>query len=333
MRRAILVGVLIALAVPSGARASFPGANGKIAFMGGAGQGSYTVEQDGSGEKLILPMTTQPSWSATGTRLVFFSDVDNSISTASPDGTDVQFVCYCLATNAEGGFTWAPDSSKVAYSEASICGECNDTFDVFSVNLDGSGLTNLTNSPDDSEIWPDWSPDGTKIAFSKNGHLATMNPNGTGAALLPGEPAGTTPSWSPDGGRLAYTAFDGSDNEIFVINGDGTGQTQLTDNTATDAYPAWSPDGTKIAFVSARDGTPEIYLMNVDGSAQTRLTSDSLNNSDLDWQPLPGPKREDYKNQAQFCKAQRDFLGAQPFLERYGEGANAYGKCVSGKSA
>jgi Tol biopolymer transport system component len=333
-RAGLLAGVFAALALPGVAQATFPGANGKIAFMGGpGGQGTYTVEPDGSAEQLILPMTTQPSWSSTGARLVFFSDIDGTISTANPDGTGVQVVCFCLSTNAEGGFTWAPDGSKIVYSEASICGECNDTFDIWSVNLDGSGLTNLTNSPDDIEIWPEWSPDGTKVALSKNEHLATMNPDGTGLALLPGEPVGTTPSWSPDGSPLAYAVFDGNDYEIFVINADGIGRTQLTDNAALDASPAWSPDGTKIAFVSDRDGNPEIYVMSADGSTQTRLTTDPLNNSDLDWQPLPGPRREEFKNQAHFCKAQRDFLGDQAFRERYGDGANAYGKCVSAKGA
>jgi Fibronectin type III domain len=45
----------------------------------------------------------------------------------------------------------------------------------------------------------------------------------------------------------------------------------------------------------------------------------------------PGPSREDYRNGAQFCKAARDFLGDSAFRERYGGGASAYGKCVSGK--
>ena len=50
-----------------------------------------------------------------------------------------------------------------------------------------------------------------------------------------------------------------------------------------------------------------------------------------DWQPVPGPKRSDYKNAAQFCKAERDFLGEEGFGKKYatnGTAANANGKCV-----
>jgi hypothetical protein len=57
-------------------------------------------------------------------------------------------------------------------------------------------------------------------------------------------------------------------------------------------------------------------------------------NADPDWQPIPGPLRADYKNQSAFCRVERDFLGDQQFGARYGKngnGANAFGKCVSGK--
>jgi Tol biopolymer transport system component len=70
------------------------------------------------------------------------------------------------------------------------------------------------------------------------------------------------------------------------MRADGSEQTRLTDNSATDWYPEWSPDGTKIAFVSTRDGFLEIYTMNTDGSVQTHLTENypALNVSP-DWRP------------------------------------------------
>ena len=59
------------------------------------------------------------------------------------------------------------------------------------------------------------------------------------------------------------------------MNSDGSGQTNLTNNPASDYDPSWSPNGAIIAVRSDRDGNNEIYVMNVDGSNQARLTNHS----------------------------------------------------------
>ena len=74
-----------------------------------------------------------------------------------------------------------------------------------------------------------------------------------------------SPSWSPDGRRIAFQSDVDEDWEIFVMNADGSGVTQLTDNEAWNLTPSWSPDGRRIAFQSLRDGDREIYVMNADG--------------------------------------------------------------------
>ena len=76
-------------------------------------------------------------------------------------------------------------------------------------------------------------------------------------------------------GRIAFDSDRDGNDEIYVMNADGTGQTRLTNNVVSDLQSAWSPDGTKIAFQSTRDGNPEIYAMNADGTAPTRLTTRS----------------------------------------------------------
>ena len=57
------------------------------------------------------------------------------------------------------------------------------------------------------------------------------------------------------------------------MNADGSNQTKLTNNPASDYLPSWSPDGSKIVFHSDRDGNNEIYVMNADGSNQTNITN------------------------------------------------------------
>ena len=74
-------------------------------------------------------------------------------------------------------------------------------------------------------------------------------------------------------GRIAFTSNRDGNDEIYVMNADGTGVTRLTDNPASDQQPAWSPDGSRIAFTSNRDGNFDIYVMNADGTGVTRLTT------------------------------------------------------------
>jgi uncharacterized repeat protein (TIGR01451 family) len=89
-----------------------------------------------------------------------------------------------------------------------------------------------------------------------------------------GSPTPTPTSTPTPCSRIAFDSTRDGNNEIYVMNADGTNQTRLTNNTANDARASFSPDGNKIAFGSNRDGNYEIYVMNADGTGQTRLTSD-----------------------------------------------------------
>ena len=73
-------------------------------------------------------------------------------------------------------------------------------------------------------------------------------------------------AWSPDRTRVAFTSNRDGDDEIYVMDADGSNKQRLTDNDADDRGPVWSPDGYVIAFTSDRDGDDEIFVMYVDGS-------------------------------------------------------------------
>ena len=86
-------------------------------------------------------------------------------------------------------------------------------------------------------------------------------------------------------GCIAFQSNRDGNYEIYVMNADGSGQTDLTNNPAYDWTSAWSPDGTKIAFSSNRDGNKEIYVMNADGSSPTRLTYNTADDQYPAWSP------------------------------------------------
>lgn len=133
-------------------------------------------------------------------------------------------------------------------------------------------------------LFPAWSPDATKIAFSGlprgGGPLDTihlMNPDGRHLVDLgaPGECA----TWSPDSSKIMYCSHPGDGNwAVWVMNADGSNRRQLTHPTLRlpagahgDSPGAWSPDGTRIVYSSEVAGDNELFLMTADGSDRHRL--------------------------------------------------------------
>src|SRR5262249_23662211 len=86
-------------------------------------------------------------------------------------------------------------------------------------------------------------------------------------------------------GRIAFVSNRAGNDDIYVMNANGTGLTRLTDNPANDGQPAWSPDVKRVAFVSSRTGNDEIYVMNADGTSVTRLTKNAAIDRDPAWSP------------------------------------------------
>jgi Tol biopolymer transport system component len=143
--------------------------------------------------------------------------------------------------------------------------------EIYKMLPDGSGLKQVTfNSTND--VRPAWSPDGTKIAFSRFEKIFVKDTT-NGQVLRLSDIAGISgfdSAWSPDGTRLAFDSYRDGDTEIYTMNSsDGSGVETLTDNQNHDVGPTWSPDGTKIAFNRDYD----IWVMNADGTNQKNLTN------------------------------------------------------------
>lgn len=116
--------------------------------------------------------------------------------------------------------------------------------------------------------------------------IRSMNPDGTNPTTLTTSGSDYNPSVSADGSKVAFVSLrDGTFEEIYIMNSDGSGQTRLTTNNEVDLDPAISADGTKIVFASLRDGNWEIYTMNSSGGNLQRVT----NNTFRDEQPSFSP--------------------------------------------
>ena len=106
---------------------------------------------------------------------------------------------------------------------------------------------------------------------------------GAGCVAVPQAPAREEGTYRDC--KIAFTSDRDGNEEIHIMNSDGSEQKNLTNNGARDAFPSWSPDGKKIAFVSDRDGELDIYIMNADGSKQKKVTRSVDNIFGPSWSP------------------------------------------------
>ena len=175
----------------------------------------------------------------------------------------------------DGRAAWSPNGQHIAWVSGTAPAR-----DIYVMNANGSGLRNISNTPNADEDFPEWSPEGNRVIFSSNRdgnhEIYVSNPDGNNVKRLTVRSEDDRwPTFSPDGSRISFQSNLGApaQTDVFVMNADGSQVTRLTEANALDQMPAWSPDGKKIAFMSTRDGNPEIYAMTKDGSNQTRLTN------------------------------------------------------------
>lgn len=232
----------------------------------------------------------------TGEAIVFTSSLE--IKTINPDGTGAFKV-----TRRGHRPSWSPDGSQIVFSWVSGK-QKEQSFDLFIINADGSGLTQLTNTLDCNERDPDWSPTEEKIVFSRDYRdlyndrdIWVIKADGTGEpqnlTSSPGMNEGYA-AWSADGAQIAWSRFDldARTSNIWAMHADGTNPVQLTDDPiGNNCFPAWSPDGAHIAFVSTRDGDYEVYLLDVAKAAagawgeEVNLTNDPAYDRYPAWSP------------------------------------------------
>ena len=191
-----------------------------------------------------------PAYSPDGSQLSFDQDVGDAAPTvhgifvANVDGNNAHRLTTGIATKQafDTESQWSPDGTMIAFTRVKNERQAA----IFTVRIDGSGLTQLTPYRLDAAS-PDWSPNGKTILYNT--------------------------FWDSPGGKAS---------NIYAISTSGRHPTALThDHAAKDFFaasfrPSWAPNGKRIVFshvdFKGRSGTEGLYTMRPDGTRQKRVT-------------------------------------------------------------
>ena len=207
----------------------------------------WTMNPDGSGKAILyangkpedIPRGVHPD----GSQIVVQSNEtgNNEIFKLNADGTGKVNITNNPASDAWP--RWSADGTRIFF-HSNRAGN----FDIWSMDPFGGNLVNLTAGSALSDNTVEVSPDGQKLAFTRQ--------------------------------------FPAGNSEIFTMNVDGTNQVNISNFPTYDSIVTWSPDGTTLIWTSARTGDFEVWSAPATGGPATRLTNAPGFDGRCDWQRL-----------------------------------------------
>jgi TolB protein len=193
----------------------------------------------------------------------------------------------------DGAPEWSLDGKYIAFVSDRDKNQFRN-YEIYIMDADGSDQRRITHNQLLDALYPSFSPDGRKLAFTRtalqdpdrnilNYKVFVVNVNGDNEKFLTD---GAFPSWSPDGRKIAFCKVNLAKKnwDICLMDTNGNNQVNITND---GMYPAWSPNGKQIAFSSQRAqiGYDNIYKMDSDGQNVVRLTKANEQHDAPIWSP------------------------------------------------
>ena len=241
-----------------------------------------------------------PDWSPDGQQIVFSAGgisgdggfMYSGIYLVSIDGSgfrplfdDREVVVAGYAEDADQGYSedvvrlgsvfellprWLPDGEQITFYSLI-------TENLYRASSDGSQMTRILATDGELGAFA-ISPDGQRIAFETDGQLLMAGMDDIEQAEAIGEWQVWSMVWSPNGEQLAF--LDGLE-DLYVVNGDGSGLVRLAQDIPSDAVYSWAPDGSQLVFSDGQD----IYVIHADGTERFNLTENTGISTSPIWSP------------------------------------------------
>jgi hypothetical protein len=258
------------------------------AFEGESDSEIWLVEGDGSNLRKITDNSDNDfdaSWFPDRSSILFRRSSEAGpgatgleLWVMSPDGSNERRLVEGLEIGGEWTpYSWSPDGNRLVTTgfRPGIDPENNGVGGLYIVDV-VTGEASLLVDTDNSDLWPSWSPDGSRIAFVKSGEpefeLYVVNVDGSNLTrLAEGSNIQSLLSWTNDGTTLIAAPFNGDEHQIVSIDVDTNTVTRL--GPVLGSSPTISPDGTRIAYWTTGPDFPELWVMNIDGTSPRMVMS------------------------------------------------------------
>jgi TolB protein len=182
---------------------------------------------------------------------------------------------------------WSPNGKQIAFTSYR-----SGNYEIYAMNANGSRQKRLTYMGC-TTYGAGWSPDGKQIAFtsvrSGTEEVYVMNNDGSNVKRMTAtsyidasgpKAYNKNPAWSPDGQQIVFASARHGNQEIFIMNADGSNPRQITDSRGMKDFPSWSPDGKYIAFTHGG-----ISVIETSGANLRPITTSNLMDICPTWSP------------------------------------------------